>query len=224
MMIQDMEAEAQRRSMKCHSIKDLVQMIPSYALRWPVVLESIIKKAQKEPYKKKVEQSAKRAHNTMTAIFRHMEQVTTDYMYGQAMDRYKDEVNNLPLEFDLTRLGKLMKELQGVDLQQGTTGSDFHKCDLLIFEECILVLSLETKYEYVPSTFPGNFKRIMLPSEGRTLKHTIKIQTLDEIRLNNVGKDALIYMYKYTNLQKDEKKSFVLKVSKNIGMKITEEL
>ena len=114
-------------------------MIPSYALRWPVVLESIIKKAQKEPYKKKVEQSAKRAHNTMTAIFRHMEQVTTDYMYGQAMDLYKDEVNNLPLEFDFNRLGKLMKELQGVDFQQGTTGGNFYKCDLLIFEECILV-------------------------------------------------------------------------------------
>ena len=125
-MIEEVERKAERaakESNNFHSIKDLVQMITSYALRWPVLLESIIKKARKESYKKKVEQSAQRAFHMMTAVFKHMEQVTKDYYDCQAMENFAKEVNNLPINLEFNQFGKLKKELSGIDFSKGTTGS-----------------------------------------------------------------------------------------------------
>ena len=58
-----------------------------------------------------------------------------------------------------------MAELQGVNFTQRMLETDFKKCDLLIFEERILVLSREE--EYVSSAFPSSFTQIKLPLERR---------------------------------------------------------
>ena len=64
-------------------------MITSYALRWPLVLEAVKKTAGREQYKRRVEHSAQRAYSTMTGVFKHMEQVTADYISKTYMESIK---------------------------------------------------------------------------------------------------------------------------------------
>ena len=61
-----METKAMTKEPKSFlPIKELIQMICSYALKWPLVLDAVRKTAHKEPSKKKVEESAERAYNTI---------------------------------------------------------------------------------------------------------------------------------------------------------------
>ena len=111
------------------SINELAQMITQRAMRWPLLLEAVSRRAYKER-RTDVEQEARKAHQMVLDVFKQMEQVSADCQYKEAMREFAEEVNGCD---DLTQYGVLVQIVKEVGFVQGVLGENFKEIELLIF-------------------------------------------------------------------------------------------
>ena len=199
------------------TIANLVQMIPSYVMRWPVVLEAIAKQALKEN-KKDIEREARRAKDIMEDMLKHMEQVTKDVQYITAMESFKKEIREFPPKADLHQFGILKKTLDSILFTTGHGGhldpNKLTEHDLLIFDEYIVALELEFKDEYTKQSLFRAPQRVKGTEKMRRYEGgCFRLKKIDTITTQRVGDQSLLWAKKFHNAQLVPEDSFVISLS-----------
>ena len=192
-------------------IKELAQEIMHYALKWPILVNAIQKKAEKERTKK-VAQEARRAYSVVSDVMKHVDMVSSDYLTAQAMRDLSEQIKNFPYE-DLTQFGALKQELNGVEFAQGANPEiqDFMKVDLLIFAEYVLVVQLKAKKEY-KAGYWGRVTEYELQEKERMFIKDYRVKEFDSIIIQPRGKDMKVMWVKsFHEGRVDQAKSFLLR-------------
>ena len=171
-------ANAQLEDPGPSEIKDLIAMIPQHVMRYHMVLENIKKQASKAKGKKtEIQKEAKRAEEIMKNMTTHMDRVSRDYKYIEAMKEFKREIQNFPFQ-DLHRFGILKTELKEMLMATGIETSDFKPFNLLVFNEYIVALETVTRDE---PTGKIDFWGVSITIEGKNYSKCFKTLDFDHI-------------------------------------------
>ena len=200
-------------------IKELAQLIPHFAMKWSLVLESVRTRAYKER-RHEVEPEARKAHQLIVDVFDQMERVSADFQYKAAMEKYVEEIGGID---EFSQFGVLVKEVNNVDFSMGSRGENFKSVDLLITDECVIVLELKARFEEVRRRF-GKVKKVMLPEKDRIFAKCFQIIDFDQIAIRDPGEHLTLWIKRFKNMKPDEAKSFVLKLPRDLAFDIEREL
>ena len=204
------------------SIKELAQSIPHYAMKFPPVLESVRFWAYQER-RTHVEPEARKAHQLIVDIVDQTKRVSADFQYSAAMQKYVEEIHGID---EFSQFGVLVKEVNDVEFSLGSHGDNFKNVDLLITDECVIVLDLKVKVLYKRGIF-GNVKRVLLPDQKeRIFAHCFQIKYFDQIVCRKKDETNLRFLWvkRIKDLRIDETNSFALKMSKDLAFEIEPEL
>ena len=214
------------------SIKELTQMIPQSAMRWPMLLESIWKKAYKES-RTDVEGEARRAHQLVADVFAQMDRVSADVQYKEAMREFALEVEGCD---DLTEYGVLVKKHTDVWFAQGVFAENFKPFELLIFDKCVVALELKPKRVTKKKTFGGKKTVDSETEKERTFRKTFCAKEFDiissretasrsgEAVLRSGGDETFLWIKKIQDMRPLSEKSFVLKLPAEQAAEVEAEL
>ena len=204
------------------SIHELAQMIPQCAMRWPMLLEAIWKRAYKEG-RTDVEQEARKAHQLIGDVFAQMELVSADFQYQDAMREFAEEIEGCD---NLTQYGVLVKKFPDVQFALGVHGANFKEFELLIFDKCVVALELEPKRVTKKPMMKIWQKTIELAEKKRTFRRTFLAKDFDVIinRKTDRGRDALLWVKKIKDKKPVEEESFVLKLPAEQATEVESEL
>ena len=203
------------------SIKELAQLIPHFAMKWSLVLESVRTRAYKER-RQGVESEARKAHQLIVDVFDQMERVSADFQYKEAMGKFVKEIQGID---EFGQFGVLVKEVNDVDCSMGSRGENFKKVDLLITDECVIVMDLKARFEHKRSRMFGTVKKVLLPEKARVFTKCFQIIDFDQITIRDPGGSNLtLWIRRIKDLRPDEAKSFVLKLPRDLAFEIEQEL
>ena len=202
------------------SIKELAQLIPHFAIKWSLVLESVRTRAYKER-RHEVEPEARKAHQLIVNLFDQMERVSADFQYKVAMEKFVEEIQGVD---EFSQFGVLVKEVNDVDFSMGSHGEHFERVDLLITDECVLVLDLKAKFELKLCGVFGALKKVQLPEKERIFAKCFKIKDFDQITIRDPGTHLTLWIKKIKDLRSDETNSFVLRLSRELAFELEQEL
>ena len=131
-------------------LRNLMVMVPQHVMRYHMILSEVQKQAFKAE-KIEVAKEAERAQQIMSNVTQHIERVSNDHKYIQAMKELRKEIKNLAID-DLHVFGVLQCEKQDVLLSHGQSKLSFQHFHLLIFSEHIIALEKKTKEEFTGKT------------------------------------------------------------------------
>ena len=148
-----------------------IEFLPILLRMWPSALAAVESEADHEQ-RFDIKQEAGKARNCMEVLLECVSKVAKDSEYITAMDNFSIRINSIPTN-DLHQYGILHKVIENVDYK---SGSNWHeavesKHDLLLFDEYIVVLKLEStigerQYQYVEE-----FKLNQCPNTSVSSEH-----------------------------------------------------
>ena len=112
-------------------LKDLLQMIPQHIMRYPMMLGSIQKHADRSK-RKDPENETKNANEVMKNIVAHIDRYSNDHNYIETLRVIQDEVKDVPVQ-NLHDFGILKHELKNIEMKNVSAYS-FGRFQLLMFE------------------------------------------------------------------------------------------
>ena len=189
-------------------LRDLMVMVPQHVMRYHMILSEIQKQAFKAQ-KTEVAKEAERAQQIMSSLTQHIERVSTDHKYIQAMKEFRKEIRNLKID-DLHRFGVLQCEKQYVLLSHGQSKLLFQPFHLLIFSEHIIALQKMTKEEFTGKTdFFG--RPIRIKKELKCFSKFFQLKLVDSVIKRQVDDQTFhVWVNTYTDALVDFEKTFVL--------------
>ena len=203
------------------SINELAQMITQRAMRWPLLLEAVSRRAYKER-RTDVEQEARKAHQMVLDVFKQMEQVSADCQYKEAMREFAEEVNGCD---DLTQYGVLVQIVKEVGFVQGVLGENFKEIELLIFDKCVAVLELRPKRR---GKMMGRRQPVDMSEKERIFRRAYQVEDFNVIINKEMAPGplghSLLWIKKIKDTKPVEDESFVLKLPVNQAPDMESEL
>ena len=203
------------------SIKELAQMIPQYAMSWPMLLDSIWKRAYKER-RADVEQEARKAHQLICDVVAQMDHVAADVQYKEAITEFAQEIKDID---DLTQFGVLVKVVKEVGFAQGVLqnpcGENFKEIELLIFDKCVVAL------EVTPKRVTGRIMGVPMTIEisiDRTFRRAFQAEDFNVIINREISGVAKLFIKKIKDKRPVEEESFVLKLQVDLATEVEREL
>ena len=114
---------------------DLIQRIPQAIMRYPMALEDVAKQAMKSD-QPLVEREAKKAHETMKRVMKHIDAYSRDYKNIELVDNMQHEMDCRQLK----ECGLLFYEVDDVGIWlKSDVQRKFKKYKLLVFEEVFAI-------------------------------------------------------------------------------------
>ena len=203
-------------------LRDLVAMVPQHVMRYHMILSEVQRKAFKAE-KTEVAKEVERAQRIMLNLTKHIEKVSNDYKYIQAMKEFRKEIKNLVID-DLHRFGVLQCEKKDVLLSHGDKRHSFQHFHLLIFSEHIVALEKKTREEFTGKTdFFG--RPIRIEKELKSFSKCFQLMLVDSITRKK-GDDQTFHVCvnSYTETCINQEKSFVLSFKSEEAASETEAL
>ena len=210
----------QREAAKCQMVKDdpklvccikqLVMMIPQHFMRYHMLIDEVARKAQNAA-KPEIETEARKAHRIMLNLTQHIDRVSKDFNYIEAMSQLKQEIRNVPHE-NLHKFGLLQREL--VDVKMSVSNEDarsFQPFYLLIFSEHIVALEVRTRLD---CTGKVDFFGVAIreKSEEKVYSRSFRMKDIDNIMVKEASSKTFhLWAKSYTQLNVDMQKSFILR-------------
>ena len=115
------------------NLVELIQRIPQAIMRWPMALEDVAKQAIKSN-QLQVEREARKAHETMRNVCRHIDAYKRDYTNIELVDNMQDEMECR----QLSTYGLLIYEVEDVGIYfKKKDQKSFPKHKVLLFEEVL---------------------------------------------------------------------------------------
>ena len=115
------------------NLVELIQRIPQAIMRWPMALEDVAKQAIKSN-QLQVEREARKAHETMRNVCRHIDAYKRDYTNIELVDNMQDEMECR----QLSTYGLLIYEVEDVGIYfKKKDHKNFPKHKVLLFEEVL---------------------------------------------------------------------------------------
>ena len=190
------------------NLRDLMVMVPQHVMRYHMILSEVKKQALKAE-KTEVAKEAERAQQIMASLTQHIEKVSSDHKYIQAMKEFRKEIKNLAID-DLHRFGVLQCEKQEVLLSHGQSKLAFQHFHLLIFSEHIIALQKTTKEEFTGKTdFWG--KPIRIKTEMKCFSKCFQLILVDSVIKRQVDDQTFhVSVNTFTEASVDLEKTFVL--------------
>ena len=189
-------------------LRDLMAMVPQHVMRYHMILSEVQKQAYKAE-KAEVAKEAGRAQRIMSSLTQHIERVSNDYKYIQAMKELRKEIKNLAID-DLHRFGVLQCEKQHVLLSHGQGELSFQHFHLLIFSEHIIALEKKTKEEFTGKTdFFG--RPIRIKKEMKYFAKCFQLMLVDSVIKRQVDDQTFhVWVNTFTEASINLEKTFVL--------------
>ena len=163
-------------------LKDLLTLIGGHLMKYPMMLATILKFAEKEQ-KTEIKREVQKAKKVMENIVDHVNMYASDHNYIAAMNNYREEVRDMPVR-SLAEFGVLIHDIpEEVKMKKKYENNNkFREFQLMNFENYIVALEMTVEEKYTGATTP--FGNPIIEKENVKRFHSYyKIKQFQEFRV-----------------------------------------